>query len=100
MTIRHVVSWQLSSVDPGEKAENAAKIAAALTSLRGVIDGVQSIETGTDVVGGENWDVVLIADFDDRDALDRYQGHPEHQRVAGFIRSVVARRSCVDFEVP
>jgi hypothetical protein len=100
MTIRHVVSWQLSTVDPDEKAANAAEIATGLTSLVGVIDGIQSLDVGTDVVGGDNWDVVLVADFDDLAALDGYQVHPEHQRVAGFIRSVVARRSCVDFEVP
>ena len=52
-----------------------------------------------DVVGGGNWDVALVADFADRAGLDAYQTHPDHQAVAGYIRSVVSDRVAVDFEV-
>jgi hypothetical protein len=99
MSIRHVVSWQLAATDPAEKAEQAARIVAGLRALVGVVPDIRSLEMGTDAVGGGNWDVVMIADFDDVEALSRYQVHPEHQKVAGFIRSVVAARSCVDFAV-
>ena len=44
-----------------------------------------------------NWDLVLIADYDDADGLAAYQTHPEHQKVAAFIRSVISDRTCVDF---
>ncbi|GAA3883571.1 Dabb family protein [Leifsonia kafniensis] len=97
MTIRHVVSWQLATADPAEKAEQAARIAESLEALVGQVDGLHALTVGTDVVGGGNWDVVLIADFDDVEAIDRYQVHPEHVTAAGYIRSVVAQRSCVDF---
>ena len=97
MTIRHVVSWQLASTDPAEKAEQGSRIAASLEALVGQIDGLRSLAVGTDVIGGGNWDVVLIADFDDAEAINRYQVHPEHQKAGAYIRSVVAQRSCVDF---
>ena len=99
MTIRHVVSWQLASTDAAEKAEHARRISAELTGLVGVIPEIRALEVGADVAGGGNWDVVLIADFDDLSAVARYQVHPEHQRAGVFIRSVVSARSCVDFEV-
>jgi hypothetical protein len=97
MTIRHVVSWQLATNDPAEKAEQSARIAGSLEALVGQIDGLRSLTVGADVVGAGNWDIVLIADFDDVEAIDRYQVHPEHVTAAGYIRSVVAQRSCVDF---
>jgi hypothetical protein len=99
MTIRHVVSWQLAATDPAEKAEQASRIAASLEALIGVVDEIRSLTVGTDVVGGANWDVVLIADFDDAEAIDRYQVNPDHQAAAAYIRTVVAQRSCVDFEL-
>jgi hypothetical protein len=99
MTIRHVVSWQLSAADPATRTEHAEAIARGLRSLVGVVDEIRTLSAGTDVAGGSNWDVVLVADFDDLDAVSRYQVHPAHQEVAEFIRSVVAQRMAVDFEV-
>ena len=99
MTIRHVVTWQLTTTDPAEKAEQSARISESLEALVGQVDGLQSLKVGTDAVGGGNWDLALIADFDDVEAIDRYQVHPEHVAAAGYIRTVVAQRSCVDFAV-
>jgi len=99
MSIRHVVSWQLAATDPAEKAAHGARIKAELEALVGVVDDIRSLEVGTDVAGGGNWDVALIADFDDLDAVGRYQVHPDHQKAAVFIRSVVSARMAVDFEV-
>jgi hypothetical protein len=98
MTIRHIVSWQLAATDPTEKAAHAAQVVAGLRALVSVVPDIRSLEVGTDAAGGGNWDVAMVADFDDLDAVSRYQEHPEHQKVAGFIRSVVAARSCVDVE--
>lgn len=47
----------------------------------------------------DNFDMVLIADYADADALNAYVEHPDHRRVAGFIRPLVRERACVDFEV-
>ena len=99
MTIRHVVSWQLAATDSAARAESVDTIRTSLHSLVGVVDDIRSLHVGTDVVGGSNWDVVLIADFDDADAVGRYQVHPAHQEVAAVIRSLVSGRACVDVEV-
>lgn len=100
MTIRHVVSWKLAESDLALKPAQAAEIKAGLESLRGVIDGMSALEVGVNVLNpGANWDVVLIADYDDAAALAGYQVHPAHVAVSGIIRGLVAERSCVDFEL-
>ena len=42
---------------------------------------------------------MLISDFDSVEDIAIYQEHPAHLEVAAFIRSVVASRASVDFEV-
>jgi hypothetical protein len=44
-------------------------------------------------------DVVLYTSFATRADLDAYQVHPEHQKVVGFVKLVVASRSVGDYEI-
>ncbi|POH69609.1 MULTISPECIES: Dabb family protein [Cryobacterium] len=99
MTILHIVSWKLAAADPAEKAENAAQMAARLGALVGVVDEIRSLRIGPDVVGGANWDVALVAKFDDEAALGRYQAHPAHVAAGAYVRSVTAERMAVDLVV-
>lgn len=97
--IRHIVAWRLATEDPAEKSAQGQKIAEGLLALRGVVPSIEAISVGPDVVGGTNWDVALVADFADQAALDAYQNHPDHQAVVAYVRSVVADRVAVDFEI-
>lgn len=99
MSIRHVVSWQLAATDPLVKAEHAARISADLRDLVGVVPEIRALTVGPDVAGGANWDLALVVDFDDLDAVARYQVHPDHEKAAVFIRSVVSSRMAVDLEL-
>ncbi|MDQ0644441.1 Dabb family protein [Microbacterium murale] len=100
MTIRHVVTWKLASEDAVEREEQAAEVARRLNALDGVVPQLRSISAGANSVYPEaNWDVTLIADFDSIEALEQYVIHPAHEEAAVYIRSVVASRVAVDFEV-
>lgn len=99
MTLRHVVAWRLATQDTAERSTQAARISAQLRALDGVVPSIRAISVGPDVIGGGNWDVALVADFDDRAALDAYVQHPAHQDVVRYVRSVVSDRVAVDFEV-
>lgn len=99
MTLRHVVSWRLAATDDAERLAQATKIAAELHALKGVVPEILDLHAGPDVARGGNWDVTLVADFADRDALQRYVAHPAHQLVVTYVRGVVADRAAVDFEV-
>jgi len=98
--IRHVVSWKLAAEDAVERAEQAAEVARRLNALDGVVPQLRSISAGANTAYPDtNWDVTLIADFDSIAALEEYQVHPAHEEVVAYVRSVVASRAAVDFEV-
>lgn len=98
--IRHLVMWKLATDDPGEKAAQVGELASRFGALVGVIDGTERLAVRGDL--GEtdgNWDVVLDADYRDREALAVYQSHPAHVEVAAYVRSLVVSRACVDWEI-
>lgn len=100
MTIRHVVTWKLATDNAAERASQAQEVASRLLALNGVIPEIRAISAGANTLYLDaNWDVTLIADFDSLDGLEAYQVHPAHLEVGAFIRSVVASRVAVDFEV-
>lgn len=98
--LRHVVTWKLSSADAAERSAQAAEVARRLNALGGVVPQLRSISAGANAVYPDvNWDVTLVADFDSVEDLEAYAVHPAHEEVAVYIRSVVASRVAVDFEV-
>jgi len=99
MTLRHVVAWKLKTEDEAERRAQAQRIADSLNALRGVVPALIDITVGPDVLGGGNWDVALVADVADAEALQAYQTHPAHEAVVDYVRSVVSSRVAVDFEV-
>jgi quinol monooxygenase YgiN len=98
--IRHTVMWKLAAADPQQRLADAQRIKEGLEGLRG-LPGILRLEVGIDdaLVEG-NWHAVLLADYVDQAALDAYQVHPEHVRVAEFIGTVRETRAAVDFAVP
>ena len=99
MTFRHIVAWKLAATDADQRVEDAAGIKTRLLALDGVVPSIRAISVGADVLGGENWDVAIVADFDDVEGLREYIDHPAHQEVVTYVRSVVASRVAVDFEL-
>ncbi len=98
MTLRHVVAWRIAASDEATRTEHAQGVAARLQSLVGVVPSILSLSAGPNVIDG-GWDVAVVIDVADAAALQAYQTHPAHQEVVGYIRSVVADRVAVDFEV-
>ncbi|MBA2860049.1 Dabb family protein [Methanococcus maripaludis] len=98
--IKHIVMWKLKENDKdNDKFENAKLIKNKLESLKGVIPEIKYIEVGIDSKKFENnYDVVLVSEFDSFEALDVYQKHPEHLKVGEFVKSVAETRTAVDYE--
>ena len=97
MTIRHIVMWTLAAEDAATKASHTAEISSRLGALVGVIEEIQTLTVSANVAYPEqNSDVVLVADYADLDALERYQKHPAHVEAAGHIRALVASRASID----
>jgi len=43
------------------------------------------------------YDLVLYTEFEDREALDAYQHHPQHEALKPFIGAVRLERQCMDY---
>ena len=98
--IKHIVMWKLREEAHGnDKAANAKLIREKLEALSGKIDGLCKIEVGIDILGGNNFDVVLYSELESMAALDDYQRHPLHQAVLPFVRDAVVERVAVDYEI-
>lgn len=97
MSIRHIVLWKLAAEDADTRALHAEQIAERLGALPAQIPEIRGLQVGPNVAYPQtNWDVALIADFDDVEALEAYQVHPAHQEAGAFVRSVVSDRAAVD----
>ncbi len=99
--IKHIVMW--SFADEAEGADRATNLRIArdrLSKLATVVEGILTLEPVIPVDPFEHsYDLVLYSEFESVEALKAYATHPDHVAVAGFIRSVVTARACVDYEV-
>lgn len=92
--------WKLKEQAEGAgREENARKAKTKLEKLRGQIPGLIRLEVGIDFSRTEaSADLVLYTELEDREALARYQAHPEHVKVADFIGLIRAERQVADYE--
>lgn len=99
--VKHIVMWRLSHEAHGNSAEvNARLIKEKLEALAGRIPGLLSIEVGLDFSRTDSSaDVVLCSEFIDREALEVYQRHPEHEALKPFIGGAASERRLVDYEI-
>jgi Stress responsive A/B Barrel Domain len=91
---RHVVMlrWK-SEATP----EQRTAVEAALAALPGGIPEIRGYTIGSDAhVNEGNYDLVVVADFDDVDAYLVYRDHPDHQSVIReLIAPILAERAAV-----
>jgi hypothetical protein len=94
--LTHIVCWKYKpETSEAARREHRDKL-LALTSI---IPDIRSFNVGADILHlDRSFDTGLVAIFDDRDALDQYTDHPEHQKVAGLGRDVSQQVVSVDFE--
>ena len=96
--VKHIILWKLKeSFSEEEKAAARAEAKRRLEALNGQIDGMISLTVVTDRLPTSTADMMLDSVFADADALAGYQTNPKHLEAAGFVRSVVETRLCLDF---
>ena len=97
--VKHIVMWKLKEYANGDnKKVNAIKIKKMLESLQEKVPGAYKMEVGINYNPG-GYDVVLYSEFNDHDALEGYQVHPEHIKVQEFVRQVISDRVVADYMV-
>ncbi len=97
--VKHVILWTLKpEFTEEEKSAARAEAKRRLESLNGKLEGLVSLRVITDRLPTSTADMMLDSVFTDRDALAAYAVNPLHLGAAGYVRSVVASRACLDFE--
>ena len=99
--IKHVVLFKLAAFAEGNsKHENALYLKDKLENLESLIPELSKIEVVLNIPGvsDQNFDLMLIAEFENLQDLDVYINHPEHVKVGSFLSKVRTDRSAIDFE--
>jgi hypothetical protein len=100
--IKHIVFFGLAENAEGKsKHENAEIIKYELENLIHSIPEIKKIEVGINTPDAPktNFDIALYTEFENLKALDIYQEHPAHKKVAAYIGKVKISRAAVDYEV-
>jgi hypothetical protein len=95
---RHVVL--LRWVD-GATEEQRSHVEAGLAELPSLIPELRDYKVGADAhVSEGNFDLAVVADFDDVDGYLVYRDHPAHVAViTDRIRPILAHRAAVQHEI-
>jgi len=77
-----------------------SKIKQDLEGLKRAIPEIKVMELGKDFNElPVSYDVALYSEFESKEDLEIYQKHPEHVKVAQFIRQIRTDVALADYEV-
>ena len=92
--IRHIVMWKFREGTEEKANEFLTKLAA----LDGVIPQFKKCEVARNI-GKDNYDAVLVSEFETMDDLNAYKVDPRHVAVSDICKSIRADRVAVDYEM-
>ena len=95
--VRHMAVFRWTDEATDEQKQH---VAAELSRLPALIPSLRAYHIGSDLgINQGNFDVGVVADFDDVDGYLAYRDHPEHRAIlVGFIRPILAERAAVQYE--
>ena len=90
---------RLKGYKEDRKREIAAILKSKLDGLQEKIDEITSLKTGLNInTRPTAFDLILIVEFKNEDALNLYRSHPEHVKVLDFMKTLNLETAVVDFE--
>lgn len=97
--VKHIVMWNFKEeLSAGERQTAYEKIKAGLIEVKSQAQGVEELTLIFNRLASSNKDLALISAFTSVEALNAYQTHPAHVKVAEYIKTVVCDRACLDYE--
>ena len=96
--IRHVIMWKFADEFEGmSKEEIMNKVEEKFAYLKTVIPEIKYMSVERDILRSErSFDMIYITEFDSLEALQVYRVHPEHVKIAEFIKSVRVAQAVTD----
>ena len=92
--VKHIVIYTLK--EGVNKPEAVELIRSVLEPLVGVIPGLTHMEIRAAYQGG--MDYALYSEFESREALANYAGHPAHQAAKEHFWHMLDTRVCADYD--
>jgi len=93
--LKHVIFFEFKD---GVGEEEIVDLEKSLAALPPVIPEILSYEFGRDVVRSErSYDLALVSTFNDLDAMQHYQKHPDHRVVLKKVNDLCKSVLAVDF---
>ncbi len=99
--IKHIVMFRLKEKAEGRDREgNVMALKAMLEALPARIEEIKFFEVGLNFSqAAVACDLVLVSEFESKEALVSYQKHPEHLLVADFVGRACESRFVVDYVI-
>ena len=99
--IKHIVFFRLNESAYGnDKQTNAQILKEKLLAMKSKVAGLIKIEVGFDFSNEkDSSDVVLYSEFESKEALYKYQIHPDHEDLKKWLSEVRYERRVVDYEI-
>ena len=91
--IRHIVMWKFR---PGTEKEQE-QFLTGLQALYGVVPQLKACEVAVNI-GKDNYDAVLVSDFESLKDLEDYKNDPRHKVLSNLCKSIREDRVAVDYE--
>lgn len=92
--IKHIVMWKFKQ---GEE-ENMKKFLKGLNELKGQIPEIKKIETGININPKNEYDAILISEFDSMEDIEKYKKDPRHVKVSSLCKEIREARQAIDYE--
>ena len=89
--LKHIVVYKART------QEDVFRFKQDVEALRGVVEDIVSIEVVIDLLSTSTASAILVSQFKDAEGLERYKNHPEHVKVAEFVKDVFEARLCADY---
>ncbi|MCF7916815.1 MAG: Dabb family protein [Candidatus Omnitrophica bacterium] len=99
--IKHIVFWKIKDSYQGKnKEELISEAKEMLVNLKTLIPEIKKIEVGSNISSSPAaLDLALYSEFATEEDLNLYRDHPEHQKVAEYIKKITLSGSVVDYQV-
>ncbi len=92
--VKHIVMWTLHDKN------DALQVKQTLEALKDKVPSIIDIEVGIDFSNtDDSADVMLYSTFENREGLEAYRVHPDHQAVLPMMKEVTSSRKVVDYEI-
>ena len=92
--IKHIVMWKFKE---GEE-DKMKKFLEGLNELKGKIPEIKNLETGININPKNEYDAILISEFENIEDLEKYKNDPRHVKVSNMCKEIRISRQAIDYE--